>query len=191
MGSDAGFCDLPDGGSTALDEDAIGPTGGSPGNAEDGGILVFDCQFCESPDSGSRALEEGVMDSAGKSPGIAESEDSFELKGVSDGGSPLFFADAAELSGRRPGSAEAITEGWVGITFPGSSVFAGAATGSLGKDAGLAALEDGVARSGMVIGSAGVGTGVGVGDTSVVGTRAAAGVNAIGGSKRAKVVNAN
>ena len=191
MGSDAGCCKSPDGGSTALDEGAIGPTGASPGTAEDGGILVFEGHFCESPDGGSRALEEGVMDSAGESPAIAESEGSFELEGVSDGGSPSFFVEAAELSGRGPGSEGSITGDWDGIAFSGFSVFAGAATGSLGIDAGLAALEDDLAGSGIVVGSAGVGTGVRVGNTRGVDASTAAGVNVIGGSKRAKVLNRN
>ena len=152
---------------------------------------MFEGRFCESPDGGSRALEEGVMVSAGESPAIAESEGSFELEGVSDGGSSSFFVEAAELSGRIPGLEGSITGDWDGIAFSGFSVFAGAATGSLGIDAGLAALEDDLAGSGIVVGSAGVGTGVRVGNTRGIDASTAAGVNTIGGSKRAKVVNAS
>ena len=150
---------------------------------------MFEDNFCDAPDGGSRALEGGAVDSAGGSPRIAENEGILEFKGVSDGAPPLFFAETAVLSDRGLESVGIITGDWVGIAFPGSSVFAGAATGSLGGDAGLAALEDGVARSGIVVESAGLGAGVGVGNTSVVDMSIAAGVNALGGSKRAKVAS--
>ena len=71
--------------------------------------------------------------------------------------------------------------GSVGLTFPGSAVLTGGATGSLGSDAGLA---EGEGCSATVFGSAGVGRAVGVGSSN------AAGVNVTGGSKSARVVNA-
>ena len=100
----------------------------------------------------------------------------------------MFFGEAAGLPGREAGSAEAITGDFAGLSFPGSSVFTGGAAGSFGRDAGLAAVAEGLVRSGTVVGSAGVNTGVGVGRAIAVGTSTAAGVNAIGGSKRANVV---
>ena len=65
-------------------------------------------------------------------------------------------------------------------------VLAGGATGS---DAGLAGLADFVARPGVVVGAAGVGTGVGAELAGGVDGSNIAGVSAIGGSKKAKVVN--
>lgn len=155
------------------------------------GTLGSDAGFCESPDDGSTTLDEGAISPTGGSPGTAESEDSFELEGVSDGGSSLFFEEIAEISGRGPGPEGSITGDWVVINFSVFTVFTGVAAGSLGIDAGFAALEDDLAGSGIVVGSAGVGTGVRVGNTRGVDASTAAGVNAIGGSKRAKVVNAN
>ena len=60
----------------------------------------------------------------------------------------------------------------------------------MGTDAGLAAPAEGVARSGTVVGPAGIGIGVGVdvGRLIEVGRSNDAAVNAIGGSKRAKAV---
>ena len=113
------------------------------------------------------------------------------LDGGSGGGSsPLSFGEPAKLSSREAGSAEGLTGPCVGLSSPGSPVFAGGAAGSLGRGAGLAALTEGEACSGTVVGSAGVGIGVGVGRAGGVGTSKAAGVNAIGGSKRANVVTA-
>ncbi len=61
----------------------------------------------------------------------------------------------------------------------------------MGRDAGLAVSAYDVARSGTVVGSAGVGTGVGIGRAGGVGTSSDAGVNTVGGSKRANVVKPN
>lgn len=72
--------------------------------------------------------------------------------------------------------------GFVGPAFPGSPVLAGGATGSLGIDAGLAGLAEGAVCFASVVGSAIVGRAVGVGNSN------AAVVNAIGGSKSARVV---
>ena len=135
--------------------------------------------FWESPEGGSGLLEEDAFGFAGGSPEPAGSEVAFG----SDGGSPLSFGEAAELSGTEAGSAEATTGDCVGLVFPGSPVCTGEAAGSLGRDAGLATLVEGTAPFANVVGSAGAGAGVGVG----LGRSKAAGLNAIGGSKRANV----
>lgn len=106
----------------------------------------------------------------------------------SDGGSPLFCGAATGLSGREAGPVEPVTADGVGLLLSGSPVLAGGAAESLGRDAGLAASGVGVARSGTVVGSAGVGAGAGVGRAGGVGRSNAPGVNAIGGSKTAKVL---
>lgn len=106
----------------------------------------------------------------------------------------MFFGEAAgppSIETESAGSAEAITGGGVGFSLPGSPVFAGAAAGSLGKDAGLAASAEGVACSRTVVWSAGVGAGAGVERAIGVGRSNAAGVNATGGSNRAKVLKVN
>lgn len=140
-------------------------------------------EVCKSPDGGPGELVAARLESLGGSSGA---------EGVlgSDGGSagelPLFPAKAIELPGRAVdsiGSAEASTGEGVGLSPPGSLVFAGGAPG-FGRDAGLAALaEDAVCLS-TVVGSAGAATGEDVGGTSH-----ALGVNAIGGSNRSKVVS--
>ena len=144
---------------------------------------------CESPEGGSAALDESARGFAGGSPATAEAESTLEFDGGSDGGSALLSGEAVELLGREAGSTEAITGDWVRLALPDSSVLAGGATGSLGRDAGLAGLAEGVARPGVVVGAAGVSTGVGVGLAGGVGGSNTAGVSAIGGSKRAKVLN--
>ena len=144
---------------------------------------------CESSEGGSAALDESAKGSADGPPATAETESTLEFDGGSDGGSASLTGDAVELLGRETGSAEAITGDWVGLALPDSSVLAGGATGSLGRDAGLAGPAEGMARPGVVVGAAGVGTGVGVGLAGGVGASNTAGVNAIGGSKRAKVLN--
>lgn len=103
------------------------------------------------------------------------------------GGSPSFFEEATEFSGRLAdpaGSAEALSGDCAGVFFPGSPVFAGAA-GSLGRDAGFAASVVDLASAGTDVGSAGAGAGVG--RPGGFGKSKGAGVNAIGGSKSAKV----
>ena len=137
--------------------------------------------FCESPGGGSGSLDEGAFSFAGTFPEPAGSE----ALG-SDGGSPL--SEAAELSDREAGLAEATTGGCVGLSFPGSPVLTGEGAGSLGRGAGLAISVEGEAFSGTVVGSAGAGAGVGVGLGFGVGRSKAAGVNAIGGSKSNKVL---
>ena len=137
-----------------------------------------------SPDGGSGLLDKGACDVTGGSPGAAGSEGTLG----SDGGSPLSFGEAAGLSSREAGSAEAITGDCVGLSFPGSFVFTGEAVGLLGRGAGLATSVEGVAPSRIVVGSAGAGAGVGVGFATGDGRSKAAGVNAIGGSKRNKVL---
>ena len=106
----------------------------------------------------------------------------------SDGGSPLSFGEVAELSSREVGLAEAFACNCVGPSCAGYPVFAGAA-GSLAKDTGLAASVEGVALSGTVVEPAGVDGGVSVG--CGVGRSPVIGVNAVGGSKRARVVRPN
>ena len=106
----------------------------------------------------------------------------------SDGGSPLSFGEVAELSSKEVGLAEAIACDCVGPSRAGSPVFAGAA-GSLGKDTGLAASVEGVAPSGTVVDPAGVDAGASVGRG--VGRSPVIGVNAVGGSKRARVLKPN
>lgn len=140
-------------------------------------------EVCESPNGGSGELVAGRLESLGGSSGT-------EGTLGSDGGSavepPLFPAEAIELPGRAidsTGSAEASTGEGVGLSPPGSLVFAGGAPG-LGRDAGLAALAEDVVCSSTVVGSAGAATAEVVGGTSH-----AVGVNAIGGSKRSKVVS--
>ncbi len=145
--------------------------------------------LCDSPGGGSGALDEAGWESAGESPAT---KGTLGSDGGSGGGSPVFFGEAAGLpnTGTDPaGSADAPTGDGVGLSLPESPVFAGAAAGSLGRDAGLAVSADGIIRSDTVVGSAGAGAGAGVRRAGGVGRSNAAGVNAIGGSKRAKVLN--
>lgn len=128
-----------------------------------------------------------------------ESDDGFD--GGSDGGSSggsvdgsngassSFFEGATGFSGRLAdpaGSAEPIPGDCAGVFFPGSPVFAGA-TGSLGRDAGFAASVEGLVCFDTDVGSAVADAGVG--RANGVGKSKGAAVNAIGGSKRAKIIN--
>ena len=143
-------------------------------------------ELCESLGGGSEASDEGAVGFVG---GFPAGETAFGSDGGSDGGSLSLFGEsaAAGSSGREADPAEGITSRGVGLSLPGSPGFVEAAAGSLGRDAGLAASVEGVACSGVVVGLAGVGAGVGLGPTGEVGTSNASGVNAIGGSKRANV----
>ena len=135
------------------------------------------------PAKGSPAPASGSNSgSDGKSPATADTEGTLGSDGGSDGGSFLLFKKPAELSGKEAGPAEAITGDGVGLSFSGSSVLAGA-TGSSGTDAGLAGSVGGTAGSATVVGSAGIERAVEVGSSIT------AGVNAIGGSKIARVVS--
>ena len=191
LGSDGDCCESPSGGPSALEEVAKDATDRSSGIAESEDTCVFDVKLCRPPDGGSRVLDEGTIDSASGSPEAVENEGILELDDGRDGGSPSAFGEAAGLSGRRLASAEPSTGDCVAKSSPVSFVFAGGAIESAGRDAGFGAFREGVARSDSVVRPAGIGTGVGVGYTSEVDRSSAAGVNTIGGSKRAKVLNAN
>ena len=133
----------------------------------------------------SGALDEGGSPLEGGNLGSGAGSD-----GGSDGRSPSFFEEAAEFSGRLAdpvGSTEPMTGDCVGLFLSGSPVLAGGAAGSVGRDAGFAASVESSACSGIEVGSAGAGAGVG--RAGGVGRSRGAGVNAIGGSKRAKVVS--
>ena len=191
LGSEGDCCESPSSGPRALEEVARDTADGSPGTAENGDTFAFDGSLCRSPDGGSRVLDDGAMDSPSGSPEAVENEGSLELDDGCDGGSPSTFGEAAGLSGRGLTSAEPLIGDCVAVSSPVSFVFAGGAIESVGRDAGLGTFREGVARSDVVVGPADIGTGVGVGYTCEVDKSSAAGVNIIGGSKRAKVVNAN
>ena len=141
------------------------------------GISGSDGDCCGSTSGGSGVLDEYAMDPVG---GFPVTEGTLGSDGGSDGGSDCRF-DEGSTGGLSVFFGE-------GVGLPECPVLTGAA-GSLGRDAGLAATAEGVGRSGTVVGSAGAGAGAGVGLATGLGRSKAAGVNAIGGSKRAKVLN--
>ena len=164
---------------------------GCSGTAESGRISVFDGRSGKPPDGGSSALDEGATGFVGESPGAVENEGSLELNNGFSDGLPSAFEEAPGLSSRGLAPAEPFISDFVAIFSPVSFVFAGGPIESAGRDTGLGESWELVAGSDVVVEPADIGTGVGVGYTSEVDRSSAAGVNAIGGSKRAKVLKAN
>lgn len=187
LGSNGDWCEWPCGGPNVTEEVTRNAADGCPAT------FVFDGDFCKPPDGGSRALDEGGTSFVGGSSRGVENEGISELDDGSSGGSPSAFEEAVGLSSRRLAPAEPFISSCVATLSPVSFVLAGGAKELAGRDAGLGGFRDAVARSDVVVKPADIGIGVGVGGgyTCEVDRSSAAGVNAIGGSKRAKVLIAN